>query len=126
MTFLDLFLYQKKGVPPKVIKILNSRLIDAKKRSKKRELVFEITLKDLIRKYIEQNGRCYYYKQTVMSISTGSRLIISIDRLDPNFGYINENTVLCTISSNMAKGRMPATEYINMIQQQHNLNNPPS
>lgn len=46
-----------------------------------------------------QNGFCYYSKMK-MSYESHTHWLISLERLDPNEGYTDENTVLCAMEFN--------------------------
>jgi hypothetical protein len=52
-----------------------------------------ITLEQLISKYENQKGLCYY-TQIPMTLTSG-RHTVSLDRVVPSLGYTDENTVLC-------------------------------
>jgi hypothetical protein len=56
----------------------------------------ELTFKQLLDLYIRQNGRCYY-SNIFMSFKTRGDWQISKERIDPNIGYTEENTVFACI-----------------------------
>jgi hypothetical protein len=55
--------------------------------------MFEITKEDLIKKFEEQNGKCWY---SGIELQTDKRVWkVSLERKDPSLGYTYDNTVLC-------------------------------
>jgi hypothetical protein len=60
--------------------------------------VFDITLKDLEKKFEEQDGTCYY---SGMDLRIDTRAWkVSLERKDPSLGYTYDNTVLCCLEFN--------------------------
>ena len=85
---------------------LLSRLHSAKNRGQKKSMdrdqnckVFTLTLDNLCDKIIEQKGRCYY-SNIPLIFKNKSEWMCSIERIDNNLGYTNENTVLICIEFN--------------------------
>lgn len=67
----------------------------------------ELSSDDLIQKFINQNGKCYWSGISLNeSYNYISRhpLAISVDRLDNKIGYVNSNVVLTLRLFNLGKG----------------------
>ena len=61
----------------------------------------------------KQNYKCYY---TGIDLKIGSKLTNpTLDRLDSNKGYINENVVICTEIVNIMKNDLSMEEFKNQI-----------
>lgn len=72
--------------------------------SKRRKLENTLTLHDLVDKYNNQSGKCYYSgREMEIALRTNSMNSISIDRIDSNQGYTKENVVLCCSIVNTMK-----------------------
>lgn len=54
-----------------------------------------LTFEDLEDIYKQQKGKAYRYPNKTMSLISGEKWHISIERLDPTKGYYKENVVLC-------------------------------
>ena len=97
---------------------------DARFRSKKKNLPFDITPAHLELLWEKQNGLCIYtglpMQKTVEdrsknSKTTGNPLKVSIDRIDSRLGYLANNTVLCTDWANRTKNQYTMKFTTNMI-----------
>lgn len=91
----------------------------ANRRSIKKKLPFEIFIGDIISKYIDQNGKCYYSNLDMrISKEEGGALHdpykMTLDCKDPELGYIKENIVWCIYCVNSFKQRMQKEEVINI------------
>jgi len=86
----------------------------------------QLNVKILRLKFLNQCGKCFYTglpmswdvcdgmeKVRLKEFST----IISIDRLDPNFGYSPENVVLCCFSANLMKGGLQYKAFLTACKQ---------
>jgi hypothetical protein len=68
----------------------------------------------LVQLYHDQDGKCYY---TGQPLRFGRRLGVqqadsmSVDKKDPALGYVKDNLVLCTLESNICKGRKTVEEF---------------
>jgi len=91
----------------------------ANRRSIKKKLPFEIFIGDIISKYIDQNGKCYYSNLDMrISKEEGGALHdpykMTLDCKDPELGYVKENIVWCIYCVNSFKQRMQKEEIINI------------
>jgi DNA-binding transcriptional MerR regulator len=71
-----------------------------------------ITLKQLISKYENQKGLCYY-TQIPMTLTSG-RHTVSLDRVVPSLGYTDENTVLCLDVINRMKLDSSVDDFVSL------------
>jgi hypothetical protein len=97
-----------------------------KKKSKHRSgkiktLDFELTIEFLDTLYEKQNGKCYYTGRTLIlpqkDVSFTDNLSswnVSVDRIDSNRGYYQDNVVLCVSDANMAKQSMTEKDFIDL------------
>ena len=60
-----------------------------------------ITFEQILNKYLEQKGRCYY-SSIRLNWQRDTHWMISLERLDRTKGHTNENTVLCCFEFNNA------------------------
>jgi hypothetical protein len=94
--------------------VLHYRVESAKHRSKRNNLVFELT-DDIVKTKIDlQGGLCYISKQP-LSYKENDWNSISLDRLDSNLGYTIDNTIVVTKFVNISKNNLSLDEYINLI-----------
>lgn len=84
-------------------RLLHNSKHNSKHRSKTREIagIFDITLQDLLDIYNYQNGLCYYSK-VKLNLNFKSDWQCSIERLNPDIGYIKENVALIALEFNTA------------------------
>ena len=82
------------------------RLHDARNRAKRKNLYFDLTLDDLIDLWIQQDGKCALtnFQMTYKYVCNKYKYSVSLDRIDPNKGYIKSNIQLVCHSANMMKG----------------------
>lgn len=93
----------------------NSFLFSYANNSKAKNVDFNINLNDLDYLYEKQKGLCYYTKENLTIPEAASQHIkntkkfdahnynISIDRINPNIGYLKDNIVFCLSDINMIK-----------------------
>lgn len=60
---------------------------------------FDITAEDLFELYISQRQRCYY-SGMMLNYQSFTDWFISLERLDPEKGYVKDNVVLCALEFN--------------------------
>lgn len=84
----------------------------ARARALKRNLEFSIKKEDLVEKYKQQKGLCFYSKR-VMSLNTGDDSV-SVERKDSSKGYTLENTVLCLWAVNRMKNDLETEFFISL------------
>lgn len=90
--------------------VFSQRLHDARKRSKRRNLPCDITVDDLVKLYRKQGGRCYLSGEK-MCLESHNYNTISLDRINPNRGYVLNNVGLVTWVSNQCKSNLPLQEF---------------
>lgn len=78
------------------------RMSAFKRHAKKLDLPFEITETDLEWLWQRQGGLCYYSKIS-MVFDIGQDNTVSVDRKNPNKGYVIDNVVLCCHKVNFMK-----------------------
>lgn len=82
------------------------------RKSKKKNIDFNLEKDYLFKLYNLQNGKCYYTGLDIFHNSgCHQHDSISVERLDPNKGYIKDNVVLCLFSINSFKGMMNEVEF---------------
>ena len=81
-------------------------------RSKKDNIPFDIDIDYLLELYKKQDGKCFYSK-IEMSKERGD-YTISIDKKEPNLGYVKGNIVLCCWLINNMKRHLGEDRFINM------------
>lgn len=83
---------------------LNKLIYSAKQRTKKKnDNNFEMTItkEELLEIYTNQDGLCYYSELRMNHVSFIDYMM-SIERINPNLGYIKDNIALCCAEFNMA------------------------
>ena len=88
----------------------------AKSRSKKENISFSITTKDLVEQYQKQNGKCYYSGKQ-MTYQSGDKDKMSVDRIDPLKGYTIGNIVLCCWQINDMKKNYTEGDFLSLCKQ---------
>lgn len=92
-----------------------------KSNAKNRKKDFNLNWKDLLEKYDNQKGLCYYtsIKMELFCDSSSEKICfakqLSVDRLDSTKGYFKENIVLCLFCINNFKGEMSLLEFKEII-----------
>jgi len=97
---------------------LSSRLSDARKRSRKKKLVCNITLEYLLSLWEQQRGLCALsdVEMTLISEKARAPLVVSIDRIDNTRGYEVGNIRLVTWAVNRALADMGTAAFIAMCE----------
>lgn len=93
------------------------RTSDIKRRSNKKQIPFNLNEQFLYELYNKQRGLCYY-TNVPMKISTDNFTIkgqadldvVSVDKINPDLGYIENNVVLCCSGINKLKGNSTIEE----------------
>lgn len=94
---------------------LHRRAYQAKRRSERKGISFDITDADLIELYNKQDGKCYYSGIPMERVpKIDNYYNVSIDRIDSNVGYTRNNIVLCCDSINTMKNSMPKEFFIEL------------
>lgn len=104
------------------LKIKNiEKWIRSKIRSwKRRTISSNLTFEYLMKLYELQNGKCYYTNKPLKILhasewKTNFRESISLDRLDPEKGYVKGNVVYCLYSINTMKGSFTEMNFYNLM-----------
>ena len=92
---------------------INDRMYSAKTRAKDRGLDYNLTLSYLISIWEEQEGRCKLSGAELGYTGTGWSAA-SLDRIDPDIGYIEGNVQWVCWRINDAKSNMTNQDFINM------------
>lgn len=82
--------------------LLAQKLLVIHERAKSRKLDCTLTMRDL--KTIFRRKTCYY--TNVLFDQAATEMAPTLDRVDPNIGYISGNVVLCTLWSNNFKSEV--------------------
>lgn len=95
----------------------------AKARNKLTGKIYGITTKFLLEMWEKQEGKCFYTniemsprgKQTT-GTKTGFKnpTSLSLDKINPNMGYTENNIVLCCYWANWAKNTLSVEEFIDL------------
>lgn len=95
-----------------------------KERAKQRKILFELEVQDIKSKYLEQKGLCRYTKLPIRLPNTFTDFHtddnVSIDRIDPNLGYIKSNIQLVRKEINFMKSDLSHEEFVKICKDIHN------
>lgn len=96
----------------KLKSILYNRLYGAKDRATKNKIEFNISIEDLLSLWNSQNGLCAISNVPMTFCLDNGRTFtnVSIDRINPNLGYIKENIQLVCMAVNQMKSDMSLEE----------------
>lgn len=95
---------------------LANRIRKIRNRSKENNIIFDLTIKDLLGLYESQEGKCFYtgeilhFPANEQITETIRKQLLSIDKIIPSKGYVKENVVLCSVRANNIKGDMTLEE----------------
>ena len=89
-------------------------LRQAKKRSKKKNLEFNLTLKDLVN--IKNNTCPILGHEILYKSGVDYKRSASLDRIDPNKGYVPGNVKIVSYEGNSLKNRNDFNSAINMLE----------
>lgn len=90
--------------------LLNSARTHAKNRGHDAP---EVTLDDLFELWADQRGLCAYTGWP-MDVQTGSKYVVSLERIDNTLSYTRDNTALICWCANDAKGKLTHAEFIQL------------
>lgn len=87
--------------------------------AKIRKIVFAITIEQLKKQFLLQEGRCIYTNEPIalpkdFTDLWQNPLVASIDRIDSNSGYIDSNFQLVTKKVNMSKQSLSNQDFIDI------------
>ena len=91
--------------------------LSARRRATTRGVPFDISPSALKDKYVDQNGLCHYSKMPIVMIKRDPSLLhdpfkMTLDRIDPEKGYVLDNIVWCAYCVNSMKQRMPLSDFL--------------
>ena len=86
---------------------IRRRWLDAKANACKLKLPFDITYESLLQLYWYQGGKCAVSKLVLLFPCQGVQIanIISLDRIKPELGYVDDNVRFVTKLYNWAKNK---------------------
>lgn len=91
---------------------LANKISTLNKKCKLKNLDFDLVKGDIYELFKKQNGLCYYTGIEIKHNRGCSQYdSISVDRLDPNIGYVKSNIVLASYNINSLKGMMTESEF---------------
>jgi hypothetical protein len=97
---------------------LNYKLTSIKIKSEQKNIFFNLKKDYLFELYEKQKGKCYYTKMEIKHNKGCFQFdSISVDRLDPNKGYTEDNIVLCSFGINSFKGMLNESEFKNILRE---------
>ena len=73
----------------------------------------DVTADDLFELWSEQRGLCAYTGWP-MTTQTGSKFVVSLERIDSTRSYTRDNVVLICWAANAAKGKMTHAEFVQL------------
>src|SRR5207249_11924276 len=76
----------------------------------------DIDVPYLARLFDQQDGRCFYSGRP-LSLDTGSDSLVTIDRTDPNLGYVRDNVTLVTRQVNCMKTNLNQGGFIELCRE---------
>jgi hypothetical protein len=107
---------RKKQVYLNLNNSIDSRLSDKfgrlKRRAKKENILFLITIEEFKNQYNNQNGLCFYTDE-IMTFEVGngiSKNCLSVDKIIPEKGYVVGNVVFCLNKINTCKNDLNLDE----------------
>lgn len=98
-------------------------MANVRRRTWDKKLKCDISVNWIVKKFEEQKGRCFYSKDKMTlgierqikrlggGYKKNNKTIVSIDRVDPNLGYIQSNCVLCCWYVNNMKQDLKLREF---------------
>ena len=100
--------------------MIRQRITAFKHRAEAQGVQFDLDADYLIQQWVTQNGLCFYTETKIdfelisSSQKTAHPQQPSLDRMDPNKGYIKGNVVWCSHRINTMKGNFTYDEFIQM------------
>ena len=87
-----------------------------KKKCEKKNIEFNLSKDYLYELYLKQSGKCFYTEIDIIhNVGCHQFNSISVDRVDPNKGYTEDNIVLSSFAINSFKGMFNEYEYKNFL-----------
>jgi len=95
----------------------SQKVSNIRRKSEIINLPFDLDTDFLLDLYKNQDGKCYYSNiEMKHNIGVCSFNSISLERLDPNKGYVKTNVVFCANGINSFKGNLSMEEFKEMLQ----------
>lgn len=91
--------------------VMYLRCKKARERAHSKHMKFDLTPEFLIELWNLQGGKCFYSGLT-MSYDRNDLYTVSVDRVDSNKGYTQDNVVLCCWSVNSMKNSYTVEEFL--------------
>jgi hypothetical protein len=101
-----------------LLKTCKMNCIKRKKQNRIESSKYKITLDDIEELYNDQCGKCIY-SGINLTFNKSDSYKLSIDRIDSDKGYINDNIQLVLWSVNQAKGNMFESDFLSSIYKIH-------
>ncbi len=101
-----------------IMSIIRARVKDANARSKKAQLPFNITPEYIYDLWKTQKNTCAYTGEE-FQIKPKSPAALSLDKIIPEVGYVNNNIQLVCWAVNRAKGDLSHEVFLNMCKVIH-------
>jgi hypothetical protein len=112
--------YKKKNnnIKTNLTLYLRNKIANIKHRCKLKNIEFNLSDDYINKLFLEQKGLCYF-TNIPMVHNEGQHQYnsISIERLDPSIGYIDNNVKLCLFSLNSFKGMMNESEFKSFLKE---------
>lgn len=102
--------------------LFKHRLNSAKHRARKLKLEFNITEEFIKELWEKQDGKCFYSGLDMNITERNTPYAMSLDKVDANKGYTQDNVVLCTYIVNTMKSNLPVTEFFDIIKEIYKTN----
>lgn len=99
---------------------IKARISSFKTRAKEIDVAFDLTAEELIAQWDRQKGHCFYsneaiaFSNTTKSGKAPHRLMASLDRMDPDKGYVIGNIVWCSYVINRMKNDLSYNDFLDM------------
>lgn len=108
----------RKTVKNDIPKYVKHLVISIKSKAKKYDIAFDIDAAHLLGVLSTQNYKCFYSNESldftldVKARNSPHRNFPSLDRLDPNVGYVKGNVVWCLYFINRMKNDLTMHEFV--------------
>lgn len=99
---------------------ITARVSGFKARAKEIGVAFDLTAEELIAQWDRQNGHCFYSNEPIAFSNTTEtrkaphRLMASLDRMNPDKGYVIGNVVWCSYVINRMKNDLSYADFLVM------------
>lgn len=90
--------------------IFNVRIMGCKNRAEKKGFEYNLTTQFILDRWNQQDGKCFL-SGVDMNFDSDSWEMFTIDRLEPDLGYVESNVVLTTKFMNLSRNKMTLSEY---------------